>query len=139
MDGMSTGFTAGRILAIALPGAGMMLSLAEANAEREIVVDGIAGSADLFANEVVAAMGGDPGAGLRLTRRFQAEGLKVDAVMMNEARQRAAAEHVRRVRALQAGQAARERAEAEGLQPAAAASAAAAAASAAMAASAPGS
>jgi len=45
---------------------------AEAQAEKAIAVDGIVGSADLFANEVVAALGGDPAAGLRLSERMAA-------------------------------------------------------------------
>jgi hypothetical protein len=112
VEGMSTGFLVGKILSIAVPGAGMLLTAAQAQAEQAIAVDGIVGSADLFANEVVAALGGDAAAGLRLSERMAAKGMKVDAVLMDEFRRSSAAEHARRVKALQAAQAERERAEA---------------------------
>jgi hypothetical protein len=109
-EGLSTGFLVGKILALAVPGGGLLLSAAEAQAEKAIAVDGIVGSADLFANEVVAALGGDPAAGLRLSERMAAQGMKVDAVMMDEFRRSNAAEHARRIRALQAARDERERA-----------------------------
>lgn len=111
-EGVSTGFLVGRILTFAVPGANMLLMAAEAQAERAIAVDGIVGSADLFASEVVASLGGDPGAGLRLSERMLERGLKVDAVMMDAFRRSNAADHAKRVRAIQAAQAERERAEA---------------------------
>ena len=111
-ESVSAGFTVGKILMLAVPGAGMLLSAAEAQAEKAIAVDGIVGSADLFANEVVAALGGDPAAGLRLSERMAAKGMRVDAVMMDAFRRSSAAEHVRRLKALQAAQAERERAQA---------------------------
>lgn len=110
-DTMSNGFLAGKILAIMVPGAGMLLTAAEMQAERAIAVDGIVGSADLFANEVVASLGGDPGAGLALTERMRALGMKVDAVLMDEFRRSNAAEHAKRIKAIQLAQAERERAE----------------------------
>ena len=112
-EGMSNGFLVGKILALAVPGAGMLLSAAEAQAERVITVDSIVGSADLFANEVVAALGGDAGAGLRLSERMARLGMKADAVMMDEFRRSNTAEHVRRLKALQALQDEREKAEAK--------------------------
>ena len=112
-EGVSNRFLVGKILALALPGAGMLLSAAEAQAERAIAVDSIVGSADLFANEVVAALGGDAGAGLRLSERMASLGMKADAVMMDDFRRSNTAEHVRRVKALQALQTERERAEAK--------------------------
>jgi hypothetical protein len=93
-----------------VPGAGMLLSAVEAQAEKSLAVDSIVGSADLFANEVVAALGGDPAAGLRLSERMAALGMKVDAVMMDDFRRSNAAEHARRIKAIQAEQAAREKA-----------------------------
>ncbi|MDP1901702.1 MAG: hypothetical protein Q8K96_14795 [Rubrivivax sp.] len=111
-EGVSSGFLVGQILSIALPGAGMLLSAAEAQAERAIAVDGIIGGADLFANEVVAALGGDAAAGLHLTQRMLEQGMKVDAVLMDEFRRSNAAEHARRIKLLQAAQAERELAEA---------------------------
>ena len=108
-EGVSTGFLVGKILSITLPGVGMLLSAAEAQAEKAISVDSIVGSADLFASEVVASLGGDPAAGLHLSERLLAQGLKVDAVLMDEFRRSNAAEHSRRVKALQAAQAELER------------------------------
>ncbi len=110
-EGVSNGFLVGKILAIAVPGAGMLLSAAEAQAEKAIAVDSIVGSADLFANEVVASLGGDPAAGLRLTERLMARGLKVDAVMMDDFRRSNSANHAKQIKAIQSAQAERERAE----------------------------
>jgi hypothetical protein len=110
---MSNGFVVGKVLMLAVPGAGMLLSAAEAQAEKALTVDSIVGDADLFANEVVAAMGGDPGAGLRLSERMLSLQMKVDAVLMDDFRRSNAAEHVRRLKALRAAQAERERAEAK--------------------------
>ena len=110
-EGVSNGFLVGKILSIAVPGAGMLLSAAEAQAEKAIAVDSIVGSADLFANEVVASLGGDPASGLRLTERLIARGVKVDAVMMDEFRRSNSASHATQIRAIQAVQAERERTE----------------------------
>lgn len=115
-EGVSNGFMVGKILAIAVPGAGMLLSAAEAQAEKAIAVDSIVGSADLFANEVVAALGGDPESGLRLTQRLLQRGIQVDAVLMDEFRRSNATRHAEQIRAIQAAQAAaaeREREEAK--------------------------
>jgi hypothetical protein len=111
-EGATTGFTVGKILLLAVPGAGLVLSAAEAQAEKAIAVDSIVGNADLFANEVVASLGGDPAAGLRLSERMLAQGMKVDAVLMDEFRRSNAAEHARRIKLIQLAQAERERAEA---------------------------
>jgi hypothetical protein len=110
-EGLSSGFLVGKILSIAVPGAGMLLTAAEAQAEKAIAVDSIVGNADLFANEVVVSLGGDPAAGLRLSERMASQSMKVDAVMMDAFRRSSAQEHARRIRALQAAQAERERAE----------------------------
>jgi len=109
VEGMSTGFAVGRILTLALPGAGLLLTAVEAQNERRLAVDGITARADLFANEVVAALGGDPGAGLALTERMLERGMKVDVVMMDALRRSNSAEHARRIRAIQAAQAEAER------------------------------
>ena len=111
-EGVSTGFLVGKILSITVPGLGMLLSAAEAQAEKAIAVDGIVGSADLFANVVVASLGGDPAAGLRLSERLLEQGIPADAVLMDAFRRSNAAEHARRIKALQAAQAEREQAEA---------------------------
>jgi hypothetical protein len=115
-EGASTGFTVGKILLLAVPGAGMVLSAAEAQAEKAIAVDSIVGNADLFANEVVASLGGDPAAGLHLSERMLAQGMKVDAVLMDEFRRSNAAEHARRIKAIQAAQAEHDKAEAQALE-----------------------
>jgi hypothetical protein len=114
-EGASTGFTVGKILLMAVPGAGMVLSAAEAQAEKAIAVDSIVGNADLFANEVVASLGGDPAAGLHLSERMLAQGMKADAVLMDDFRRSNTAEHARRIKAIQAAQADREKAEAGAL------------------------
>jgi hypothetical protein len=102
-EGMSTAFTVGKVLALALPGAGMLLSAVESQTERAVAVDGIVGRADLFATEVVVALGGDPEAGLRLARRIRDQGLQADVLTLGEFRLSSMAEHVVRLRAWQAG------------------------------------
>lgn len=104
-ENVATAFVVGKILAAAVPGAGMVLTAMEQQAERTIAVDSVVGSADLFANEVVAAMGGDPSAGWRLNERFSELGLKVDAVQMSAFRLSNAKEHAQRLAALRAAQA----------------------------------
>jgi hypothetical protein len=101
----SNAFVVGKILTLALPGAGMLLSAAEAQAEKALAVDSIVGSADLFANEVVTSLGGDPLAGLKLSERLAAAGSKADAVLMSEFRRSNAAEHARRLEQIRAAQA----------------------------------
>jgi hypothetical protein len=108
---VATGFTVGKVLALAIPGAGMFISAAEANAERKLIVDTVAGGADLFANEVVASLGGDPSAGHDLSKRMIDNGLKVDVVLMDDKRRANAAEHARQIKAVQAAQAEAERLE----------------------------
>jgi hypothetical protein len=108
-EGMSNGFVVGKILTMTLPGMGMLLSAVEAQAEKTLVVDSIVGNADLFANEVVASLGGDPAAGLRLNERMAAKAMKVEAVLMSEFRRSTAAEHARRIKAIQAAQLEQER------------------------------
>lgn len=99
---VGTAFVVGQILTVAVPGAGLLLSAAEQQAERAIAVDSVVGSADLFANEVVAAMGGDAHAGWRLNERFAALGLAVDALQMDAFRLSNAKEHAQRLADLQA-------------------------------------
>lgn len=102
---VATAFVVGKILAAVVPGAGMLLTAAEQQAERSIAVDSVVGAADLFANEVVAAMGGDANAGWRLNERFAELGLAVDALQMDALRLSNAKEHAQRLVALQAAQA----------------------------------
>lgn len=109
---VATAFVVGKILAAAVPGAGVLLTAAEQQAERAIAVDSVVGSADLFANEVVAAMGGDVHAGWRLNERYAELRLAVDALGMDPLRLSNAKEHAQRLAALQAARA-RAAAEAE--------------------------
>jgi len=104
-EGVSNGFVVGKILTMTLPGMGMLLTAVEAQAEKTIVVDSIVGNADLFANEVVASLGGDPTAGMRLSERMAGKQMKVDAVLMGAFRLSNAAEHARRIKLIQQAQA----------------------------------
>jgi hypothetical protein len=104
-ENLANAFVVGKILAVAVPGAGMLLTAMEQQAERTIAVDSLVGRADLFANEVVTAMGGDPTAGWRLNERFTRLGLNVDAVQMTPFRLSNAKEHAQRLVALRAAQA----------------------------------
>lgn len=103
-DHVASVFVVGKILAAAVPGAGMLLTAAEQQAERAIAVDSVAGSADLFANEVVAAMGGDANAGWRFVERCAELGLDIDALRMDALRLSNAKEHAQRLQAMQAAQ-----------------------------------
>ena len=70
----------------------MLLTAVETQAERRITVDGIVGSADLFANEVVAGWAAIPPPGCGLSERMAAQGMKVDAVLMDDFRRTNAAD-----------------------------------------------
>jgi hypothetical protein len=85
-ESVGSAFTIGKVLALAVPGAGTVLTAIEAQAQRSIQVDGLVGSADLFANEVVMAMGGNPAAGLRLSDRLKAAGTKADVLVLDDFR-----------------------------------------------------
>ena len=85
-DAASNAFLVGKVLALAVPGASTVLAALESQTQRTLQVDGLVGGADLFANEVVMAMGGDPSAGLKLSDRLQAKGLRADVVSMSEFR-----------------------------------------------------
>lgn len=104
-ESMANAFVVGRILAAAVPGAGMLLTAMEQQAERTIAVDSVVGSADLFANEVVAAMGGDANAGWKLNERLAELGLEVEALGMSAFRRSNAKEHAQRLIGLQAARA----------------------------------
>ncbi len=85
-DSVDNAFTVGKVLTLALPGAGAALSAMQAQASRAITVDGLVGNADLFANEVVLALGGDPAAGMALSDRLKRNGVKADVLVMSEFR-----------------------------------------------------
>jgi predicted component of type VI protein secretion system len=74
------------------------------------MVDGLVGGADLFANEVTMALGGDPAAGLRLNDRLRQRGIAVDVVHMTDFRRSNVALHVGKLQAIAA---ARDKAERE--------------------------
>jgi hypothetical protein len=109
-DGVGTAFLIGRILTVTVPGAGLLLSAVEDQTQREIMVDGLVGGADLFANEVTMALGGDPSAGLRLNDRLRQRSIAVDVVHMTDFRRSNVALHVGKLQAIAA---AREKAERE--------------------------
>lgn len=85
-DNVGNAFMVGKVLALAVPGASTVLAALESQTQRTLQVDGLVGAADLFANEVVLAMGGDPSAGLKLSDRLKAKGLRADVVAMSEFR-----------------------------------------------------
>ena len=82
-DNVGNAFLVGKVLALVVPGAGTVLAAVESQTQRTLQVDGMVGGADLFANEVVLAMGGDPSAGLKLSDRLKAKGLRADVVGMS--------------------------------------------------------
>ena len=99
-DNMGNAFTVGKVLTLALPGAGAALSAMQAQATRAITVDGLVGNADLFANEVVLALGGDPAAGLGLSDRLQRNGIKADVLVMSEFRRSNVEIHLQQLKEL---------------------------------------
>jgi hypothetical protein len=101
-DNLGNAFMIGKVLALAVPGAGTVLSAMEAQTQRSIQVDGLVGGADLFANEVVLAMGGDPAVGLRLSDRLQRLGLPADVVVMSEFRRSNVEIHLRQLQQIEA-------------------------------------
>ncbi len=99
-ESMNTAFTVGKVLALAVPGMGTVLSAVESKAEREIMVDSLVGRADLFADEVVMALGGNPQAGLRLSDRLQRDGTKADVLPMSDFRRSNVEQHVQQLTAI---------------------------------------
>jgi hypothetical protein len=112
-DSADNVFTIGKVLALAVPGAGTVVSALEAQTQRSIQVDGLVGGADLFANEVVLAMGGDPAVGLRLSNRLQAKGIAADVLVMSEFRRSNVELHLARLREIEAARKKAELAEAD--------------------------
>lgn len=97
-DNTANAFLIGKVLSLAVPGAGTVLSAIEAQTQRTIQVDGLVGGADLFANEVVLAMGGDPSVGIQLSDRLQAKGIAADVLVMSPFRRSNAEQHLRQLR-----------------------------------------
>ena len=93
-------YMVGKVLTLAVPGAGTLLSAIEAQTQRALQVDSLVGGADLFANEVVMAMGGDPGAGLRLVNRLQAVGAPIDVLQPDAFRRSNIALQLEQLRAI---------------------------------------
>jgi hypothetical protein len=81
-DSVGSAFLVGKVLGLAVPGLGTVLSAVESKTQRGIQVDGLVGGADLFANEVVLAMGGDPSVGLRLSDRLARDKVAADILPM---------------------------------------------------------
>ena len=123
-DSMGSAFLIGKVLSIAVPGMSTVLSAMEAQTQRSIQVDGLVGGADLFANEVVLAMGGDPAVGLRLSDRLQRLGLAADVIVMSAFRRSNVEIHLRQLQLIDSA-----RVQAEQTAEAAAAAAASPAAS----------
>ncbi|MBP6901223.1 MAG: hypothetical protein KBC73_14105 [Burkholderiaceae bacterium] len=97
-DDVGNAFMIGKVLALAVPGGGTILSAVEAQTQRSIQVDGLVGGADLFANEVVMAMGGDPSVGLKLSDRLKAKGVPADVLVLSEFRRSTVELHLRSLR-----------------------------------------
>ena len=100
-DSMGSAFLIGKVLSVAVPGASAVLSAMEAQTQRSIQVDGLVGGADLFANEVVLAMGGDPAVGLRLSDRLQRLGVAADVVVMSPFRRSNVEIHLRQLQVIE--------------------------------------
>ncbi len=112
-DSVGNAFLVGKVLALAVPGMGTVLSAVESQTQRGLQVDGLVGGADLFANEVVLAMGGDPAVGLRLSNRLQAKGIAADVLVMSEFRRSNVELHLARLREIEAARKKAELAEAD--------------------------
>ncbi len=97
-DSAANAFLIGKVLSLAVPGAGTVLSAMEAQTQRTIQVDGLVGGAYLFANEVVLALGGDPSVGIQLSDRLQAKGIAADVLVMSPFRRSNAELHLRQLR-----------------------------------------
>lgn len=82
-DNVGHAFLVGKVLGMAVLGLGTVLSAVESQTQRGIQVDGLVGGADLFANEVVLAMGGDPAVGLRLSDRLARDKIAADVLPMS--------------------------------------------------------
>jgi len=107
-------YLVGKVLTLAVPGAGTLLSAIEAQTQRALQVDSLVGGADLFANEVVMALGGNPAAGLRLVDRLQAAGAPIDVLQPDAFRRSNIELQLQRLREIDAARRQAEAAEAAG-------------------------
>lgn len=123
-DDVGNAFMIGKVLALAVPGGGTILSAVEAQTQRSIQVDGLVGGADLFANEVVMALGGDPSVGMKLSDRLKAQGTRADVIVQTEFRRSNVELHLRTLKQIDAARKKAEEAEAAAEAAAPAASAA---------------
>ncbi len=101
-DSLDQAFMVGKVLALAVPGASTLLTAVQAQAQRGLQVDGLVGGADLFANEVVLAMGGDPAVGLRLSDRLQRDNVAADVLRMSPFRRANVALQLQQLKAIEA-------------------------------------
>jgi hypothetical protein len=119
-DSVGNAFLVGKVLGLAVPGLGTVLSAMETKTQRGIQVDGLVGGADLFANEVVLAMGGDPSVGLRLSQRLARDGIAADVLPMSEFRRSNVELQLQQLQAIEAARRQAEQAGGEAAAPAAA-------------------
>jgi hypothetical protein len=82
-DSIGNAYLVGKVLALAVPGVSTVLSAMESKTQRGLQVDGLIGGADLFANEVLLAMGGDPAVGLKLSDRLARDRIAADILPMS--------------------------------------------------------
>jgi hypothetical protein len=101
-DNLGNAFLVGKVLALAVPGMGTVLSAMESQTQRGLQVDGLIGGADLFANEVVLAMGGDPAVGLKLSDRLARDQVVADILPMTPFRRANVEIHLQQLRAIEA-------------------------------------
>ena len=91
----------GYLLALAVPGIGTVLSAMESQTQRGLQVDGLIGGADLFANEVVLAMGGDPAVGLKLSDRLARDKVAADILPMSAFRRSNVEQQLQQLQAIE--------------------------------------
>ncbi len=101
-DSVGNAFMVGKVLALAVPGMGTLLSAVESQTQRSLQVDGLVGGADLFANEVVLAMGGDPAVGLRLSDRLARDKVLADILPMTAFRRSNVAQQLQQLQVIEA-------------------------------------
>ena len=101
-DSVGNAFMVGKVLALAVPGMGTVLSAVETKTQRGLQVDSLVGGADLFANEVVLAMGGDPAVGLKLSDRLARDQVRADILPMSAFRRSNVEQQLQQLQAIEA-------------------------------------